>query len=65
MSTQQYGTIRLKDICVVTVGKKDLWEFIHLWCFIFTLEEKLKVLVEETPKHFYCSIISCLACVLT
>jgi len=39
---------------MVTVGKKNLWEFIHLWCFIFTLEEKLKVLVEGTPKRVYC-----------
>jgi len=65
MSTQQYGARLLTDICVVTVGKKNLWEFVHLWCFIFTLEEKLKVLVEENPKRFYSSIISSLACVLT
>jgi len=65
MSSQQYGTRLLKDICVVTAGKKNLWESIHLCCFIFTLEEKLKVLVEETPKRFYYSIVSCLACVLT
>ena len=54
---QQYRTGLPKDIFVVTAGKKNLWEFIHLCCVIFMLEEKLKVLVEENSHTFllfYC-----------
>ena len=47
-----HGTRQPNDVCVVTVGKKNVWEFIHLCCVIFMLEEKLEVLVELNFQTF-------------